>query len=92
MPMFESGDVIGIPCNVQPGPFSGEFLISLETVSGLISGFVKSSEIQELKAGQPFVRAVVQSLSDDEIEVKIRGSFFTTNGFATVPRQTVLAA
>jgi hypothetical protein len=91
MTEYKAGDEIGIPCDVNPGPFSGEKLISLETVSGIVSGFVREPDLLTV-ADQSYVKAVVLSEEDDHLEVKIRGSFFTTNGLATVPRQTVLAA
>lgn len=92
MPTLEAGAVIGVPCVVKPGPFSGERLISFDTVSGPISGFVRESELKIVGEEEWYVRAVVQSVTDEEIEVRIRGSFFTTNGFATIPRQMAYAA
>jgi hypothetical protein len=86
-----TGDVIGVPCQVKPGPFSTELLISFETINGPISGFVRESELKQT-GEQWHVRAVVQSVQPDSITVRIRGSFFTTNGIATIPAGMALAA
>ena len=86
-----SGAVIGIPCQVQLGPFSSERLISFETVNGPVSGFVRDQELKQ-QAGQWFVRAVVESVEPKLIHVRIRGSFFTTNGVATISSDMPLAA
>ena len=76
---------------MSPGPFSDERLISLETVTGPVSGFVQESELAEL-SGKWVVRAVVQRVHEAALDVWIKGSFFTTNGMATVPREMMLAA
>lgn len=86
------GQEIGIRCTVQPGPFSEERLISFETVDGPVSGFV--NEERDLKKGGEkwFVRAEVLAIRDDILEVKVQGSFFTTNGVAEISRSTAMAA
>jgi hypothetical protein len=85
------GDVIGIPCEVRPGPFSGERMISVDTVDGPISGFVRDGDLKESNAHW-YVRAIVQGVKDDVLDVRVRGSYFTTNGLATVARRSALAA
>ena len=85
------GDVIGIQCEVRPGPFAGERMITFDTVDGPVSGFVRESDLKEVNS-QWYVRAVIQNIKDDELAVRVRGSFFTTNGLATVPRRYALAA
>ncbi|MBZ0147485.1 MAG: hypothetical protein K8F62_08075 [Pseudorhodoplanes sp.] len=85
------GDTVGIQCTVQPGPFSGERLISFDTVDGPISGFVKDEDLKEI-SGQWYVRAVIRRVEDDVLGVRVKGSFFTTNGLASVPRRFALAA
>ena len=85
------GDTVGIQCTVQPGPFSGERLISFDTVDGPISGFVKDADLTEIKA-QWYARAVIQGMMGDVLTVRMKGSFFTTNGLASVPRRFALAA
>jgi len=89
--MFKSGDKIGVPCQVKPGPFEGEQLISFDTLNGPISGFVLNSEIME-RGAKYYVRAVIDSINDDVLTVWVNGSFFNTNGVATISPETALAA
>jgi hypothetical protein len=91
MPGIKVGDVIGVQCRVQPGPFSEERLVSFDTVDGPVSGFVREVNLKEVES-QWFVRAVVQGVSDDILEVRVKGSFFTTNGLANVERRFAMAA
>jgi hypothetical protein len=91
MAAMKVGDVIAILCDVRPGPFTGERMITFDTVDGPISGFVRDSELKEIDS-QWHVRAVIQDVKDDVLEVKVRGSFFTSNGLASVPRRYAMAA
>jgi hypothetical protein len=88
---FKVGDVIGVRCRVQPGPFSDERVVTIETTTGPISGFVSVDELKQ-EDGAWFVRSTVRALTHDEIEILIKGSFFTTNGVASVPRHLAMAA
>jgi len=88
---FKPGSEIWIPCDVKPGPFSGEHLISILSKSGAVTGFMRQSELRKID-GDWFVRAVVRAQKDDALEVGIEGSFFTTNGIATISRDIARAA
>ncbi len=88
---FKVGDLVGVKCAVQPGPFSGERLVTVETIDGAISGFVREAELKQSGEGWQ-VRGRVQEVSDAALEVWIRGSFFTTNGLATVSPHIAMAA
>ena len=83
------GQQVWIRCTVQPGPFSEERLVSVETVDGPVTGFVRT---EELRSDDHFVRVVVRDVAEEYVEVWIRGSFFTTNGLANVPRELAIAA
>lgn len=85
------GDVIGIQCTVQPGPFSGERLVSFDTIDGPISGFVREADLKQID-DQWYIRAVILGIHDDVLAVRVRGSFFTTNGLASVERRYAMAA
>jgi hypothetical protein len=86
------GDIIGVGCQVQPGPFSEERVVTIETVHGPISGFVRENELRQTAQGEWMVRAEVRAIRGEELEVLIRGSFFTTNGVASVPKRLAMAA
>ncbi len=88
---FQAGDFIGVVCEVQPGPFSDERLVTLDTMDGAISGFVKESELR--KSGERWeVRGKIQDISGDILKVQIYGSFFTTNGTANISKTLAMAA
>jgi hypothetical protein len=91
MPEMKVGDVIGVQCIVQPGPFSDERLITFDTTDGPISGFVEEAELRQV--GKTWlVRAVIMAVRDDFLEVRVRGSFFTTNGLANIQKHHAVAA
>ncbi len=83
------GQQIWIRCKVQPGPFSDEPLVTIDSTDGPVTGFVKS---EELTADQSSVRGVVRGIEKDHVEVWIKGSFFTTNGLTNVPTELAMAA
>ena len=89
--MFSAGDEIGVPCKVEQGPFSGEKLITFETVNGPVSGFVNESELRQAESGW-IVRCTVKEAYPDSLEVWVVGSFFTTNGLASVRPDVAIAA
>ena len=88
---FMAGDFVGVKCQVKKGPFDNEQLVTVETIDGMISGFVKSTELRET-AGQWEVRGRVESMSGSIITVMINGSFFTTNGIANISSDLAMAA
>ena len=45
---FKAGDFVGVFCEVQPGPFGGEKLITVDTIEGPISGFIKEEELRQI--------------------------------------------
>lgn len=93
MPKFKVGNHIAIPCEVKPGPFSEERLISFDSLDGPISGFVLDDELKKRRGDDRWlVRGRVVSVSPDLIKVWIEGSFFTTNGLATISREMAMAA
>ena len=89
--VFQVGNFIGVVCEVQPGPFSDEHLVTLDTVDGAISGFVRESELR--KSGDRWeVRGRIQEILGETLKVKIYGSFFTTNGTANILSNLAMAA
>lgn len=88
---MQVGDTIAVQCELRPGPFSDEFMITFDTIDGPVSGFVRRSELRQ-RESQWFVRAIIQNIRDDILEVRVKGSFFTTNGLASVPRKYAMAA
>ena len=77
---------------VQPGPFSDEPLITVESVGGPISGFVNRDELKEEPSGWASVQGIVRRIERESVEVWIRGSFFTTNGITNVRPELAMVA
>jgi hypothetical protein len=77
------GSDVGVPCEINPGPFPGEFLIIIRTSDESISGFVSSRDLRRETSSQGYVRARVVDVRENEIIVKLAGSFFTTTGIAS---------
>ena len=86
MTRLKERQVIGIPCDVSRGAFPDERLITMETISGPISGFVRQDAIIEVQ-GKTYVSGVIIDISEDSIAVRVRGSFFTTTGLAYLSKE-----
>jgi len=85
------GQQVWIQCKIQPGPFSEEPLVTIESIDGPVTGFVKSDELRSVH-DQGAVRGIVRGIEKDHVEVWIKGSFFTTNGLTNVPTGLAMAA
>ena len=88
---FSAGDFVGVRCEVQQGPFDDEKMITVETVDGVIAGFVRSHELRQTEQFWE-VRGKVQEINGETIKVLIYGNFFTTNGIASISRDIAKAA
>lgn len=86
MGSFQAGQHIAIPCEIQPGPFPDERLISVQTESGPVSGFVNAEDLLNVEDGKGRIRGVVREATEQTLTVWISGSFFTTNGLAYLSR------
>lgn len=85
------GKEVWLGCKVQPGPFSEEPLVTVESIDGPVTGFVTCDELTTT-ADQTKVRGIVRNGLNDHVEVWIKGSFITTNGLASVPIELAMAA
>ena len=81
---FKKGEIVGIPCEVGPGPFSHEKLITFKSLHGHISGFVRTLDLRQID-DQWQVRARVLEVNDDDMAVWVWGEFFQTSGYAKLP-------
>jgi len=75
---FRSGQVVKVPCHVQPGAFPDERLVTIPTDKGDISGFVKAEYVTESQGTSGYVQGTVVEVGPDAIKVRLPGSFFTT--------------
>ena len=92
MSALRAGAEVGIPCEVKQGPFEGEKLVSFETVDGPVTGFVSEEELNHSDSDGWLIHAVVVKIEKDVVTVRVRGSFFTTNGLANIRPDMALAA
>jgi|SRR5207247_5151171 hypothetical protein len=74
---FKPGQRVNIPCDTQPGAFPDEFLVTIETDKGVVSGFVKNDHLIK-RNDRWYVQGEVVEASSDSVKVRIPGSFFTT--------------
>lgn len=88
MPTFNPGESIAIRCKIQPGPFPDEFLVTVETTEGPIAGFVRKEGTIE-RGGERLLVGVVVKATSEFLEVRLKGSYFTTTGLADLPRDWV---
>lgn len=87
MANFKAGDKVQIQCEIGPGAFPTEFLVTFETTQGPISGFVKKGNIiRDDKSGVGYITGEIVSVTPQIITVLVEGSFFTTTGIATLKR------
>ncbi|MGE0684295.1 MAG: hypothetical protein AB7P69_25730 [Candidatus Binatia bacterium] len=78
MATFKRGQMVGVPCEIQPGAFPEENLITITTDAGVVSGFVKSAYIEKTHGTSGYVKGTVLEVTSDKVQVRIPGSFFTT--------------
>jgi hypothetical protein len=84
MAQFRRGQRVNIPRKVQKGAFPDEFLVTIETDKGIVSGFLKNAFVSEYH-GRHYVQGVVVEAGPDQVQVRVPGSFFTTAaGLTTV--------
>jgi hypothetical protein len=78
---LKPGDRIAINADIAPGAFPGEFLVTINTATGPLSGFVREDPIVRA-ADRPALIATVRNVSATTIAVWLTGSFFTSTGLA----------
>lgn len=78
MANFKRGLTVGVPCEIQPGAFPEENLVTITTDSGVVSGFVKTAYIVRAHGSSGYVRGTVLEVTPEAVKVRLPGSFFTT--------------
>lgn len=81
------GQTVLVPTDVQPGAFPDEKLVTVNTISGPISGFAKNNFIVS-RNNSNYLQARVKNVSTNVLTVVLFGSFFTTTGLADIRKGT----
>ena len=76
------GMQLRIPCTAQNGAFKDEYLITIETKDGMISGFIEADAVSSDAAGNKYVLGTVREINGEIVAIRLSGSFFTTAGLA----------
>ncbi len=92
MSQLEIGQMVKIQCDIQPGPFADERLVTVETIQGPISGFADSASLVDIQGESGYILGRIVSFGPDSVTVHLYGSFFTTNGLADLSSDRPLAA
>jgi hypothetical protein len=75
---FKRGQLVNVPCEIQPGAFPDERLVMIHTDKGDISGFVKAEYLTNPHGPSGSVRGTVVEVARDAVKVRVPGSFFTS--------------
>jgi hypothetical protein len=86
MATFARGQAVEILCEVQPGPFPRELLVTFQSIEGPVSGFVGEDTLRRVDGETGYLGAIVREVSDEALTVLVKGAFFTTTGLAYLAR------
>jgi len=68
------GSYVWLPCEVKPGPFANERLVSLRSTLSEWLGFVPASSLKEpISEGKTLVHALVLDLGGDRMKAQVPG-------------------
>jgi hypothetical protein len=84
MKKIEHGQVVRVPCEVKPGAFPEEALVTIQTAEGPVSGLVNRGNLIDVRDGSAYILGVVKDIGEDTITVLLQGSFFTTTGLTYI--------
>jgi len=84
---LQNGEMIGAPCEIQPGPFPHEQLVAVDAEDGPLVGFADPKDLHVIGGARGFIKGIALDVSKDPIAVWVFGSFFRTSGFMRVRRE-----
>ena len=86
MEPFEVGQHVNVLCEIYPGPFPDEHLVTINTQDGKSSGFVRAEYVTMTQKPHGSIQGIIAEINGDTITVQLPGSFFTTAmGLTTFP-------
>lgn len=84
---IEEGVRVRVYCSKSRGAFLNEYLISIDTQDGPISGFIDAEAVEEAESGANYIWGIVHKIEGERVVISLPGSFFTTTGIAHFSRQ-----
>lgn len=87
MKAYETGDVIEIPCSIEPGAFIGEYFVTIRLDGEDVSGFVPRGLVSVIGESEAYISGTIERVLGSTITVRIPGSYFTTTGIADISQQ-----
>jgi hypothetical protein len=82
MKAFRPGDYVAVKCDISPGPFPEEVLVTITTDRENISGFVQKANLVSRDKVNWYIKGKVLTVTESYLKVQLSGSFFTTTGIA----------
>lgn len=84
---------VNVPCEIQPGAFPGEFLVTIKLGDETVSGFVRGANYLTLRdqgahSGPGYIKGTIIEQTESQTTIQLPGSYFTTaSGIASVSSQ-----
>jgi len=80
----QAGETVALAAEFQTGAFPDEYMVTFSSLDGPVSGFVKQGNAVTTIGTKLFLKALVQEVSESELTLFVRGSFFTNSGYVKV--------
>ena len=88
---MRKGDEVSIPCSYANGAFSDEYLVTVDTTLGPVTGFTETQNVipSPDRKGYGFIKGIVREMKGDSVSVILPGSFLNTTGIAYISRASL---
>jgi hypothetical protein len=80
--IYKVGQIVWLPCEVKPAPFSDERIVQIRSDRGEWVGFVPADALREpVSYGSTHVRAVIENVEGSRFNAKVAGEPLTSSFF-----------
>lgn len=86
---IREGVRVQVPCSISRGAFLNEYLITIDTSDGPISGFIDADSVNTTDDNIAYICGIVHEVRGDTVIIGLPGSFFTTTGIAHFSRKVL---
>ena len=86
---IREGVQVQVACSISRGAFLNEYLITIDTSDGPISGFIDANYVNKADDDSAYICGVVHEIQGDNVIIGLPGSFFTTTGIAHFSRKVL---